>query len=203
MWKYSNILFTMALTSVGRISALVWSALCYICNTSAVLPFKLWNSTTLVWSLFSGVSIELKQAPASNLLWFDRSTVRVTYFPVLLKSVAWWKGTRHLLQLVHILFDHVKTLPHAVLSLRLYNPWIERNCVFCSALKMEASCSTKVYASNLIYASLFPHQNQSIHFLHYWKYISFYFHDLFRVNHFTIFFPKSVCILHMVNWSFI
>jgi hypothetical protein len=52
-------------------------------------------------------------------------------FQFLKKSVAWQKGPRYLLQWIHILFDHMKTFPRAIfLSLRVYNPWIERMVVF-------------------------------------------------------------------------
>jgi hypothetical protein len=58
------------------------------------------------------------------------------HFLILQKSVAWRKGPRRLLQWIHILFDHTKTFPHAILSLRMYNPWIERNgCVLLSRMQ--------------------------------------------------------------------
>jgi hypothetical protein len=40
-------------------------------------------------------------------------------------------GPRHLLQGIYILFDHMKTFPRAIfLTLRMYNPWIERMISF-------------------------------------------------------------------------
>jgi hypothetical protein len=42
--------------------------------------------------------------------------------PILQKYVAWRQGPRHLLQWIHILFDHTKTFPRAIfLSLRICN----------------------------------------------------------------------------------
>jgi hypothetical protein len=40
------------------------------------------------------------------------------------------KGAKTFTAMDHILFDHMKNFPRAVLLLRMYTPWIERNgCV--------------------------------------------------------------------------
>jgi hypothetical protein len=58
------------------------TSIIYVVNTSAVLPFKLWNSITLVWTPFLGIKYQTSTGTYFRLLWFEVPIITDIYVTV-------------------------------------------------------------------------------------------------------------------------
>jgi hypothetical protein len=101
----------------------------HVLNASAVSPFDLCNSTTSVWTLFCGAMYRSRTGTTIRCLPLAVSATIVRYLTLSssFETVAWRQGPRHLLRQIHVLFDHMKTFPHAIAkSVSMYNSRIQR-----------------------------------------------------------------------------